>query len=685
MIPAILQRNPRLSAIGLVAVLVAVAGSSSLTAQVLPIDLTVAFGGGGAWVDGDEARYQKHYSLRADGYGGVFDFSRRKVIDGGFVAVEGAFLAGNAEGLLDLRWEKFDSHYFNVGFRQFRTWYDGSGAWYPAGDTWITLYDDAMAVDRSRLWAEFGIIPRGKPHLVLRYEHRRRSGNKDSTRLGDTTLTDGNGTKSVVPTYLDLDETRDILTADLTSRNAERAWEIGVRYDRSELDNSRNATRNPDESAERTVVTRDQTASDLFSAHAYTMQRLHEKLTFSVGGSYMTLDSSLDGSRIYGEDFDPVFDPDLGSLRYKDAGYLDLIGDARRKQFEGNLNLLYQPAKHWRIRFAFRGEDISRESVSSFAEWAVSASRRTTVTDMAAASQRDIQNFNESVELRFTGLKKWTFDLRGEWYQGDGDLFEQKHEIETDKVLVDRLTDDKRDYGRYSLTSNWYPVGGLTFSAGAAYWIRNNSYAHLVDSSPANRLDRYPAYIVGQEFKTLDFNLRMSWRVNPKLSLVSRIDVRNSDVNSQMEELAQVKSGEWESRIFSQNITWSPLAQLYLVLNLNLVRDVGRVPGTDVVAESTNDYSVGTFSAGWAVDERNDLVFDYALYDTDNFTSPSPRVQPYGASERRHHAALTWGFHYADDLLFKIRYAQTSNRDLASGGHNDYDARSVYLNIQYSF
>lgn len=683
--PVTIERFHRVAAAVGVALIAAAAWPAGLEAQVLPIDLKVAFGGGGAWVDGDEARYQKHYAHRADGYGGLFEFTRRKVIDGGFISVDGKFVAGNADGLLDVRWETFDRHYFNVGFRQFRTWYDGSGAWYPGGDTWITLYDDAMAVDRSRLWVEFGIIPRDKPHLILRYEHRRRSGNKDSTRLGDSALTDGNGLKAVVPTRLDLDETRDILTADLTSQNPDTSWKVGVRYDRSELDNSRNATRNPGESDDRTVVTRDQTTSDLFSAHAYTMKRLHEKVTFSVGGSTMTLDSSLDGNRIYGEDFDPVFDPDLGTLQYKDGGFLDLTGDARRKQFEGNLNLLYKPTKHWRIRFAFRGEDISRESVSSFAEWAVTASRRTTVTDMATASRRDIQNFNESVEVRFTGLKKWTFDLRGEWYQGEGNLFEQKHEVETDKVLVDRLTDDERDYGKVSLTSNWYPVSGLTFSAGAIYWIRNNTYEHLVDSSPANRLDRYPAYIIGQEFETVDFNVRMSWRVNPKLSLVTRFDVRNSDVSTQMEELALVKSGEWASRIFSQNITWSPWARLYLAVNLNLVWDSGRVPGTEVVAESTNDYSVGTFSAGWAVDERNDLILDVFLYDTDNFTAPSAQFQPYGASERRRHAALTWGFHYADDLLLKIRCAMTSNRDAASGGHGDYDARSLYLNLQYRF
>jgi len=656
-----------------------------LNAQVVPTDLTVAFGGGGSWVDGDVARFQKHTSQRADGYAGVFDFSRRRILTKGYLSVAGRFVAGNADALLNLRWETYGSHYFDVGYRQFRTWYDGSGAWFPGGDTWIQLYDESLAVDRSRLWFEFGVIPLNKPNLVFRYEHRTRSGKKDSLRLGDTRLTGGYGIRYVVPTFLDLDESRDILTVDLTRKATDYVWEAGLRYDRSELDNTRNANRNPDEEADRKVTTRDQTISDLFSAYAYTMRRLNEKLTFSTSGSYMTLNTSLGGYRVYGDDYDAVFDPEYGNLRFKDGGFLDLSSNTRSKQFAANLNLLYQPAAKWRIRVAFRGEDVRREGISFFDQWSVSGGLRTSVTEMAAESRRDLTNLNESVEVRYTGLKNWTFNLRGEWYQGRGDLFEHKNEVEADKVVLDRLTDDRRNHAKYTLTSNWYPVRGLTFSAGAAWWEKQNAYEHLRDSSPPNRIDRYPAYITDQDFGTVDLNVRMSWRVNPKLSLVTRVDYRTSDVTTKMEELSAVRSGEWRSRIFSQNITWNPLSRFYLAATVNLVRDEGEVPGTDVVLKSENDYVLGTLSAGWAVNDRNDLTLETFFYETDNFVDTSELGQPYGAGEKRHHLALSWGFRYTEDLLFTTRYTIASNRDSASGGNNDYDAQSIYLNVQYRF
>ena len=51
--------------------------------------------------------------------------------------------------------------------------------------------------------------------MTLRYAHEFRKGLKDSTEWGDSNLTGGFGTRSIVPTFYNIDEKRDIFQGDV--------------------------------------------------------------------------------------------------------------------------------------------------------------------------------------------------------------------------------------------------------------------------------------------------------------------------------------------------------------------------------------------------------------------------------------------------------------------------------------
>ena len=75
-----------------------------------------------------------------------------------------------------------DVGYVRSGYKEFRTWYDDSGGFFPLGKTnWITPANDELHVDRGDAWFETGLTLPNLPVIALRYDHETRAGEKDST------------------------------------------------------------------------------------------------------------------------------------------------------------------------------------------------------------------------------------------------------------------------------------------------------------------------------------------------------------------------------------------------------------------------------------------------------------------------------------------------------------------------
>ena len=279
-------------------------------------------------------------------------------------------MPGNDEFRLHTRFDKNDTWYVDAGYESFRVWYDGSGGYFQPTNTSFRLFNEGLHLDRTALWLELGWAPEDRPYVKLRFQRNTREGEKGSTVLGDTNRTGTFGSRNIVPTVLVLDETRDTITLDAGHETEKQDWKVGLRYDRSELNNARNTRRRPTEAtADRTVSTRDETVTDMFSGHAYTERRFTEKFSMSTGGLVTTLDTNLDGSRIYAASgFDGVFDPAYARRQVRDEGYYHLGGGSQLKQYVFNLNLVYLPAKHWMVRTSFRFEDLRLDNVAHYIE-----------------------------------------------------------------------------------------------------------------------------------------------------------------------------------------------------------------------------------------------------------------------------------------------------------------------------
>lgn len=653
--------------------------------------------GATALQDGDPAYFQKRNNLRKEGYGGIEDLYYNTNLGGNTaLTVKGRALAGNNDYLIDLHLTKDEVGYLSAGYREYRTWFDDSAAFFPPNGFFPQSDIRGPAVDRGNLWLEAGLTLPDRPNIVLRYDMLTRDGAKDSTSWADSNLTGGLGTRGILPAFLRFDEKRHVVQATV-SRDAEpTSWEIAARYENGEVNNSRNFRRRTGESVERAVTSKEGQDSELYHVRGTVGHRLNERFLLTAAAAHTKLDATISGSRIYGLDYEAVFDPLFARRQQRDEGFYALHGSTEMKQSVATLNLLYTPAADWSIVPSLHAEKIKWDNIAEVVETNVGSGPSFTASEeeVETESTKEWKNVTGSIEARYNGLKQTTVSARAEWTQSDGDLDEQFIEAEDGTVDIDRLTDFSRDVQKYSFTTNCYPRPDLSFGLQYYLKLRQNDYDVVRDSTP-NTLeagDRYPAFIADQDFETNDFNVRVSWRACPQLRTVTRYDYQKSTIRTQDVGLDFIESADLESSIITESISWNPFTRWFVQANASYVKDSLDTPATTLtgaaggrVQVSDNDYLNLGFNTGYALDDRTDIYADYSYYRADNFIDNSANSLGYGSGATEHLASLTLVRRLNPQTVVTLKYAYADSDDATSGGFNSYTAHLFYGKVQYRF
>jgi hypothetical protein len=661
--------------------------------EVVPGDFNnwITLGAGYTFVSKDKAQFEHQLDTKTGAFGGVEDFHWQE-----FVGKKGLFTAdGHAMAANDdyaVRLELFDPNkgFVRAGFTQFRTWYDGNGGFFPQNGQWLSLYDNELHVDRGSIWVEAGLTLPDKPSFTLRFEHDYRQGQMDSTSWGDTTLTGGFGQRNIVPTFQGIDEKRDILKADIKDKLGNTDAGLGVRYEIDRSDDSLNIDRRPGETASRYVTQENVEENDLFNVHGFTETRFNKKVTFSMGGSFTTIDTDLSGSRIYGPSYNSPFSATYPNSQARDEGFTGLTGGGNTKEYVANVNLMLTPMDNLVFVPALRVEYTGGDLSDNFSDNNVLVNGGPVASNPTAAANNNwYLNVAESLEARYTGFRNWSLYASGEWSEDSG------NEIwnETTAIFTPILNQDWNMLGqKYTVGANWYPLYRLNFSGQFYHQIHDYDYNNNLTATPTT----YPGYLQNQNFTVDDMNIRATWRVLNSLSLVTRYDFQYSTVDTTSipnggTQAGEIQSANITSHIISENISWTPLPRLYVqaggsyVLN-SLDTPVASSPGiNNLVLNSASDYWTVDATAGYAINEKTDLQLQYAYYLADDFANNSASSQPYGAGDEQHSITATITRRITKALQVSLKYGFFRNRDETSGGHNDYDAQLVYANMQYRF
>src|SRR5215831_2161143 len=510
---------------------------------------------GGVITSGDRAQFEQEHRLPGDQpYGGIQDLHvEGSVGKDALFSIDGHALWDFNDYDITVQLAKPNLGYIKAGFTEFRTWYDGNGGFFPHNDVFFAPPFSEMHIDRGDVWVELGLRVPNWPEITIRYEHEFRDGQKDSTTWGDTTLTGlpVNPTRKIVPSFRDIDETRDIVSFEASKTFGNTDVLLGMRYEHSIIDDKLQLERGAGQlppvvappGAQRFITQRDVNNGDLFSGHGITETRISDWLWFTAGYSYTTLGSDIGGTRVIGTHFDSDFGEPVPTLQPFDHGFVNLAGTSEVAEHIFNANLLWMPLKDLTILTAFRYTHDDRDSdVTFLATDAVPNEPPFTPTNLlggahaitsepvAANASTDYNRFGERLELRYTGIDNWLFYFEGDWEEEFGTRIEhQSAAEEAGFELLDLNEDNSLLAQKYVAGVNWYPMMRLNLSA--QYFHKIASYDNDINSAIHQRL-------VGEDWTTNDFNIRITCR--PKipsslgtLALVTRYDFVHTTIDTQ--------------------------------------------------------------------------------------------------------------------------------------------------------
>jgi hypothetical protein len=683
------SRQKKLGAFKLGVFVAALCGPSLYTAEI-ETSGTIAFAAGGALLDGDRPAFQQRFRQKKDGYGGIENFTWSRTTDATLLRFDARAIPGNEDYQFTARWEKFDAFYLEANYKQFRTFYDGSAGRFVPRNLTFSYFDEALDLDRSYFSVELGTLVPDRPQFRFRYDRNTRDGTKNSLRWGDSNRAGQPFVpRAFVPSFLDVDEERDIVSAEVSQRTDNTNWKVAGRYERSTVNNRHVARRRPGEAQDRYVTMHNDVKTDLFSGHGFYERVFNEQLRWSVGGLIAAVDTDVGGSHIYGATPDAEYSATFARRQTGDVGYYGLVGGSRLKQYVSNLNVVYQPAKYWTIRPGLRYEHTRTDSGEGHVDtdFGGGAAAAAILRQIEASSRNSFNEFTEELEVRYTRWSNWVLYARGILNQGTGSQVEQGLLLANGARVIDRDTDYDRYGQRYIANATWYTRPGLTFGAQYNYRLRINDYTHRRDATPNTTRsgDRYPAFIIDQDIETHEGSVRMMWRPKSNLNLVTRYAHQRTTITSTMDGLPEIRDGWLTRHVLTQTATWNATPRLYLMGGANFTYDQLGVPPHRLTFNSDNNYVNASLGAGYALGKVTDVYVDLNHYRADNYTDNPAVTLPLNAGQKLQTAFLTWVRRHSDRLIYTAKYGYATSRDGTFAGLNDFDAHLFYGKVQYKF
>ena len=642
---------------------------------------------GGFLTGGNQAQAQQQHQRSHGAFGGIEDLHvQEEVAKGTTFTVDGRSIFDNHDYDLSLGLSKEKLGYLRFSFSEFRTWYNGDGGFFAPTGTYYPGSEDALGLDRGEVSFEGGLTLDKYPQVTFKYTHSFRSGDKSSTSWG-LTHPDGDNIRGISPSFYDIDERRDLFQLDVKHHIKATEFGVGFAYESGKLNDALKIDQFPGEPVEQKITDRRSTSYDLFNAHAYTETRINKKLFLSTGFSYSDLDNTFLGSRIYGNDFDVNYVPNGQS----GFGYYGLNGGSRMDEYVMNVNLMAVPMPHLSIVPSIR---VQKEDTDASFNGLETLGDNSPASPFAGNGNQGILDVRERLDLTYNAFTNWVLYARGEVTEGDGNLKENGGTIPINDIGVppiQRETDDSRFFQKYSLGARWYPLRHLTLDVGGYYKLNDYTYNHLVDSTPNNSFNRYPAYLVVQNFETYDGNMRLTLRPVQNVTLVSRYEYQLSTIHTRPDAISgldEAESSKMVSHILAQDVTWSPWSRWYLQAGFNYVWSKTKTPTSDytqAILNAQNNYWTLNFTTGFVLDDKTDLNLGYFYYLADNFQDNSSTGLPLGAGAEEHGVNATLTRRLSKNLRLSVRYGYYHYNDETYGGHQDFFAHVIYTSLRYRF
>ncbi len=648
------------------------------------VDLSV----GGLMFNGNAAQAQQQYQMQNDAFGGISDLHlQQEVAKKTTLTMDGHALFNQNDYKLSFDLRREDFGYVRVDVSDYRTWYNGAGGFFPPTGIQYQLPNDELFLDRGDFSIEAGLTPQDLPQIVFKYDHSYRDGDKSSTIWGPVHPDSTAAVRGLYPSLYDINEKVDTYTLDLTHQIKNTDFGAGVLYQTAKLNDNLQETFWQGEPVQRDVTNKQGTSYDMFNAHAFTETWFKNGIFLSTGYMYANIHDNFSGSRIYGDDFNVVYAPN----QYDGLGYTSLSGGANEQEHVANVNLMATPVKYLTIVPSLRIQSDTWDADSSGI-----GTQGTSTEPFTSTGNGESLDVMECLDVRYTGVTNWVFYTGAQLTEGDGNLYQNGGLTSVGGIgpqPVLEITDETRWFQKYFIGARWYPARRTSIDFGGYYKNNQYNYNFPTDSTynGASSADRYPAYLVMQNFETWDGNVRLNFRPLQNVILVTRYEYQYSTINTVPDSLSGLggsDSSTMYSQIIAQNVTWTPISWLCLQAGFNYVLSTTKTPASDytqAVLNSENNYYTTTLNSMVVLDDKTDFNLGCLYYHAGDFNDNAASGVPLGAGAEQYTVTAGITRRINPRLRVNLKYAYTQYDDWASGGNNNYNAQMVFTSLQYRF
>jgi hypothetical protein len=709
------------------AMLVLSGAQAALPTDAFPtFDSYIKISGQAPSITGNEAAFQKRLQQPQDGGAGIEDLHYTK--DFGkdkTVTFDGRALTGSEDYLAKFNVTKNDFGSFEIGYKRFRTFYDGIGGFFPINDTWRALNPEDLHVDRGEFWVEAKWNVPDQPILTLRYTNATRTGKKDTTIWGDTDFTglpNNNPpisqVRKLIPSYRDLDEHHQTLEGTVSHTVGKTTYRLTLLGDKTNDIDTRYGTRFPGEvklfpAPAATVLVpaanmnnqaryyqTDGMETTTFSMTGRTETVFTDKITFETGLSYQLLHSDFTGDR-------PLFTSTptaVGVVIAPSNNYLNLTGGSKVKIYTGTVGLTFKPTSSFSAKLALKGADEYTKSSGAFTSVSAAVNTTTGAVTITQAPQSEYSRLKEqsvtpALDLNYTGIKNIALYASGSQRIMDGDerYAAPFNPVTTPSAPVANLAnnDMSRDNAKYTVGATWRQSLRLTLR-GEVFYKDNTS------KSIGYGIDLGDYYVLSSQFT--GFKVTATTKLSATLSSTTRYiyQIGKAQVAGFQPAFPEYDSMDAKNHMISETIDWNPIAQFYLQANASVVYNVistvypraGTVPATatnksydanNVLHNSDNNYVSASLLAGAVLTKHDDLQIQFTYYRAANYNAALANLTvPYGAAAEE--VSITAGVkHKFSDRIFghaKLGYLDSKNG--TTGGNTTFRGPLAYVSLEYA-
>lgn len=681
-------------------------------------------------VTGNGAAYAERAHSPESGAYGIEDLHFSKdVNDNTSMVFDGRALFGSEDYLGKLKLTRSEVGTAEVGYKRFRTFYDGIGGFFPVNGAWFPLSNEELHTDRGNFWADVTVALPNKPVFHLRYTNEQRTGQKDSTVWGDTDMTGipiynvsslnpVSANRKIVASLLELDERQQNLSATVTHTVGKTELYFEIAKNWTDSDNTRWSNRYPGELKPYPAYSTGQPAflvpanrannfthgydeqisqTDIWSYLGKFTTTFSEKLTVYGGVGYRDASADIAGIRQMKVNLATstgvvdVVGGFAGTSGRPAYSYRTIDGSTSQEILTGNLGVTYKPKPDFSVGLALKAEKLEMEGhnlVQYNSTMVNPATGVVTPINVTApnTSKRSEDPWTPELDLRYTGIKNLALYATLDYRYEPGKEESSSTSATTGGGLGTPVTaydDVDVNHAHYKIGANWTATSYLTLRAETFYKDHVNEFTGYASSLGSN-------YILGYKFT--GYKVTAILKPTPTLSFTTRYVGQFGTMDTTVDTEESYQSMDSTSHLIGETVDWNPTKQVYVQLNLNVVfatieTAYPRAGGSanDVLRNSDNNYQNGNLIIGFVLNKSTDAQLEARGYRADNYDPLAPPSSlAYGAGVREY--AITAGIKHklTDRMFLHAKAGYFDSRNDTTGGNTDFHGPMAYLSIDYS-